>query len=86
MPKSDYPTFLIMGGALIVVGIILYFWGKREEARYYESISHRYDVREYLERFPKRPEPAALRIGGKIAIIVGAVLLSLGGAFWRWGS
>ncbi len=85
MPKGDYPTFLIMGGAFIVVGLILFLWGKREESKYYDTISHRYDVREYLERVPKRPESAALRIGGKIAIIVGIVMLALGGAFWRWG-
>ena len=85
MPKSDYPTFLIIGGVFVIVGLVLYFWGRREENKYYNSISHRYDVREYLERFPKRPEPAALRIGGKIAIAVGIVMLVLGGIFWRWG-
>ena len=85
MPKSDYPTFLIIGGVFVVVGLVLYFWGRREENKYYNSISHRYDVREYLERFPKRPEPVALRIGGKIAITVGIVMLALGGIFWHWG-
>ncbi len=85
MPKGDYSTFLIIGGVFIIVGIILYFWGKYEESKYYNSISHRYDVREYLERRPKRPEPAALKIGSKIAFAVGIVMLALGGVFWRWG-
>jgi len=82
---DDYLTFLIIGGVFVVVGLILYFLGRREESKYYDSISHRYDVREYVERFPKRPEPAALRIGGITAIVVGVVLLALGGIFWHWG-
>ena len=73
---------VIMGGCFVVFGIVFYFWGKYEENRYYNTIVHRFDVREYLERLPFRPEPGALRIGGTIALIVGILLLAGGGAIW----
>ena len=73
---------LIMGGCFVVIGIIFYFWGKYEENKYYNTIVHRFDVREYLERLPFRPEPGALRIGGIIAIVVGVIILVTGGVLW----
>jgi hypothetical protein len=73
---------LIMGGCFVVFGIVFYLWGKYEENRYYDTIVHRFDVREYLERLPFRPEPGALRIGGTIALIVGVLLLAAGIALW----
>jgi len=73
---------LIMGGCFVVIGIILYIWGKFEENHYYNTIVHRFDVREYLEHIPFRPEPGALRIGGTVAIIVGVLLLAAGGSLW----
>lgn len=85
MPGSDYAVFLIMGGAFIVVGIIMYIWGSREEARYYNSLYTRPDVREFLERLPRHPEPGALKTGSRIAVAVGIIMLALGGVFWRWG-
>ncbi len=81
----DYVVFMILGGAFVVVGGLLYLWGRREEARYYNKLYTRPDVREFLERFPKHPEPIALKIGGRIALAVGVVMLALGGATWRWG-
>jgi hypothetical protein len=73
---------LIMGGCFVVIGIALYIWGHFEENHYYNAIVHRFDVREYLEHMPFRPEPGALRIGGTVAIIVGVLLLAAGGALW----
>lgn len=85
MPTGDYLVFLVMGGVFVFVGGVLFLWGKREETRYYNSLYTRTDVREFIERLPRHPEPAALKTGGRIAIAVGLVMLALGGATWRWG-
>jgi len=69
----------IMGGAFVILGIAFYVWGKYEEEKYFNTIVHRFDVREYLERLPFRPEPGALRTGGIIAMSLGVLLLIAGG-------
>ena len=74
-----------MGGLFILLGLATIIWGKSEEKSYYDSLSTRTDVREYLEHQPQRPEPGALKTGGWIAIAIGLVLLATGGAFWLWG-
>ena len=74
-----YLILFIMGGCFVVLGIIFYFWGRREEEKYYNTIVHRFDVREFIERLPFRPEPGALRIGGIIMLTLGVLLLIAGG-------
>ncbi len=70
------------GGLFLVIGILAYTWGKREEESYYGKIAKRPgDTREFMERWPPRPQPGALKIGGVIAIFLGAVLLATGGIF-----
>jgi hypothetical protein len=69
---------VIMGGAFLILGIAFYFWGRFEEERYFNTIVHRFDVREYLEHRPFRPEPGALRIGGIISMSLGVLLLAAG--------
>ena len=84
MPERDYFILMGMGGLFIILGIASIFWGKGEEKSYYNALSSRPDVREYLEHEPERPEPRALKIGGWIAITVGLLMLVMGGAFWLW--
>jgi len=69
---------LIIGGCFLVIGIVFYFWGQYEENRYFDTILHRNDVREFLEHLPFRPEPGALRTGGIIALILAALSLVTG--------
>ncbi len=70
------------GGLFLIIGILVYVWGKREEERYYSTLAKRPgDTREFMERWPPRPQPGALKIGGVIAIALGAVLLVAGGIF-----
>ncbi len=78
MPQNT--ILLVMGVVFIVLGAVFYLWGRGEERSYYNSISSRADVREYLEKTPWRPEPKALKIGGWVTVIVG--LLLLGMSFW----
>lgn len=82
---EDWFILTAIGVFFILFGLAMSFWGRREETGYYDSLSTRFDVREYLEHSPERPEPGALKIGGWVAIAVGVVLLALGGGFFLWG-
>ena len=81
MPRGDWLLFMIVGGVFVLLGVVAMWWAHREEQRYYTALSHRPDVREYLEHWPPRVEPGALRIGGWVAVAVGLVLVGLGGLF-----
>ena len=74
-----------MGGLFVILGIASIFWGKGEERSYYNALSTRSDMKEFLEHEPERPEPGALKIGGWIAIAIGLLMVVMGGAFWLWG-
>lgn len=82
MPLGECFTLMGIGGLFIILGLAAIIWGRKEEKGYYNAISSRLDVREYIEHSPRRPEPGALRIGGWIAIILGLIMLGMGSAFW----
>lgn len=84
MPHRDCIILMGMGGLFILLGLATIFWGKREEKGYYDAISTRHDAREFLEHQPEHPEPGALKIGGRIALIIGLLMVTTGGAFWLW--
>ncbi len=83
-----YQGFFILmgvGGLFLILGLVTVLWGEREEKSYYNSISTRPgDTREFLEHWPQRHQPSALKIGGWIAIAIGVVMLVVGVAFWVW--
>ena len=83
MPDSF--ILMVMGGGFIAMGLGMFFWGRREEKSYYNGISSRPDLREFVEHSPDRPEHSSLRIGGWIGIILGSVLLGVGGGLRLWG-
>ena len=85
MPHRDCFILMGIGGLFILLGLATIIWGGREEKGYYDSISSRSDVREYMERWPQRPEPGALKTGGWIAIAIGLLMVAIGGAFLLWG-
>ena len=80
----DYYILMGMGGVFVILGIALIFWGKGEERSYYDALSTRSDMREFLEHEPKRPESGALKVGGWIALAIGLLMVVMGGAFWLW--
>ncbi len=84
MLERDYFILMGMGGLFIILGIASIFWGKGEEKNYYDALSAHPDAREFLEHEPERPEPGALKIGGRIAIAIGLLMMVMGGAFWFW--
>jgi hypothetical protein len=73
---------LIVGAAIFLFGIGFVIWGKKEEENYYDSLTTRFDLREFFSRWPPRPEPGALKAGGWIAIIVGIVTAGIGYLLW----
>ena len=85
MSYSDLLIMIIIGGIFLLLGIIGFIWGSREEGDYYSAISRRVDVREFMDRSPGRPEPNSLRVGGRICIAVGIVLLLVSLGFHLWG-
>lgn len=85
MSGNDLVTGCIIGGVFILLGIIGIFWGKTEEGSWYNSISTRIDVREFLDRAPGRPEPGALKIGGRICLLIGIIILLVSLGFYLWG-
>jgi len=76
---------MVGGGVFLLLGAGGLIWSRREEGTYYDTISGRHDVREYLEREPERPEPGALKIGGWLTIGIGIVMVAMGAVFWYCG-
>lgn len=85
MPQTDFWILMGIGGLFVLIGIGVIFLGKREEKKYYNSISSRPDAREFLEGWPKRPQFGSLQAGGWIAVSIGLLILIIGGAFKIWG-
>ena len=85
MSSGDWLIIIGMGGLFILLGIIAFIQGRREEKSYYDAIATRTDVREFLNHQPERPEPGALKIGGRVAIAIGLLMVIMGGAFLLWG-
>ena len=83
MQLQDFFMLMGVGGLFIILGIGSVIWGVVEEKHYYNALAEKPgDIREFLDRSPHHPQPAALRIGGWIAIAVGVVLLAVGFALW----
>ena len=65
---------LIVAGGTLLFGITLIVWGKKEEKKYYDSLSSKADLREFMVKWPPRPQPGALKTGGWIAVILSLIL------------
>ncbi len=85
MVSREIIIIVIIGGVFLILGAIGLIWGRREEGTYYGSISEHVDVREFVEHLPGRPEPGALRTGGKICFAVGIVVLLISLGMYLWG-
>ena len=85
MSQHDLFVLIGMGGSFILLGLAAIIWDRSEEKRHYDSLSTRPDTREFLERWPERPQFGALKIGGRIAIAIGVLMIVMAGAFWLWG-
>jgi len=74
---ANIEIYIVMGMGILFVflGLLAMLWASREEKGYYNALSRRRDLREFLTRLPARVEPAALWTGGRILIMVGLVLI-----------
>ena len=80
MLLQDCLIMIGVGGLFAGLGVAGILWGKREERIYFEALAKRQgDTREFLEHWPPRHQPGALKIGGWIAVATGAALLVTGG-------
>jgi multisubunit Na+/H+ antiporter MnhB subunit len=86
VPQGDYLMLIGIGGLFALLGLAVLMGGKREEKDYYDSLSSRSDMREFMERSPEQSGPGALKVGGWIAIGVGLLMVAMGVGFWLWGS
>ena len=78
---AGWLILIVVGVVLTVLGLGTLIWGRREEKGYYDSLTTRKDLREFFARWPRRPEPESLKIGGWIAIAVGLSIVTVGAAF-----
>jgi nitrogen fixation-related uncharacterized protein len=85
MTQNNLIITIVVGAFFVILGIISFLWSRREEFSYYSSILKHTDVREFLERSPDRLEPNALKIGGRICIAVGIVVLLVALGFYLVG-
>ena len=77
---SSGETIILMGvgGGFMLLGIIAILWGRYEEKRLFDALAEKRDLREFSLNHVDSPQPGALRIGGWIAIALGALLLLVG--------
>ncbi len=78
MFQHDWLVPMAIGGVFILLGLTALIWGKSEEKRYYNSLSTRTDVREFMGHWPPRPQFGALKIGGWITIAIGLLMIVMG--------
>ena len=86
MLYRDCLILMGVGGLFIIIGLAIIIWGKREEKDYYSALSKRPgDAREFMEHWPPRQQPGALKAGGWIAIAIGMAMLITGGVLYLLG-
>ena len=85
MEQSEEIMLLILGGIFVIIGLALILGGRQEEKGYYDSLSGRNDVREFVSHEPERAEPGSLKVGGWISLAIGLVVMAIGGGFLLWG-
>ena len=85
LPYPHLFTLIVLGGTFLVVGLGILLAARRGERRYYDGLASRSDIREFIDRSEDRPGYRALRLGGLISIIIGAVVLGIAGGLRLWG-
>ena len=78
MSLRDILILMGVGVGFIILGLIGILWGRHEEKSYFGSLATHHDMREFMSHWPERPQLAALKIGGWIALALGVVMLVVG--------
>ena len=85
MPYGEYLVLVVIGGVFLILGLATIMWGKHEEKSYFDGLAERTtDLREFVDRWPPRPQPGSLKTGGWIAIIIGLLAVAVGLAVVLW--
>ena len=79
MEDTDSYVMLGLGGFFLIMALGFFLWAGGEERGMNRGLSGRRDLREFLTRWPLRVEPGALRVGGRLFLATGLVLIILGG-------
>jgi hypothetical protein len=82
---SEWLIIVIVGAVFVILGVAGYLWGIREERRIFEALSKKPDLREFTQKHIETPQPGALKTGGRIAVILGTLLVVVGIIFWAVG-
>ena len=82
MPQGEDLTLMLVGLGFVILGVLGIILGRREDKAYFDSLTSRPDLREFMSHWPPRPQPGALKIGGWIAVALGVVLLLVGIVSW----
>jgi hypothetical protein len=83
-----YPDILIltvMGGVFVAVGAGIFFKGKIDAKREYDTLTSRTDMKEFTEHSPEHSRAGVFKLGGMISIIIGLVMLGIVGGLRLWG-
>jgi len=75
MTFVTWQAILGLGTFFVVLGIVSVLWSRREQTRFYDSISTKRDLKEFITREADRSWLSAWLIGGRISLVVGIVLL-----------
>ncbi|MFO8143407.1 MAG: hypothetical protein R6T78_01845 [Dehalococcoidales bacterium] len=84
MSYPDSLILLVMGIAFLSAGVGTFFKGKYDEKREYDTLTSRTDMKEFIEHSPEQSKSGSLKLGGRIAIIIGLVLLGIVGGLQLW--
>ncbi|ADJ26313.1 hypothetical protein Dehly_1012 [Dehalogenimonas lykanthroporepellens BL-DC-9] len=76
--SGETGAILALGGFFLLAGLVMLLIGSREEKDYYDALSGKRDLREFVTHNPERAEPGSLRTGGWITLVIGAVVLIAG--------
>lgn len=84
MSYPDSWILLIMGIVFLSAGIGSFFKGKYDEKREYDTLASRTDMKEFIDHSPEQSRGGSLKLGGRIAIIIGVVMLGIVGGLHLW--
>ena len=85
MTYPDSLILIVMGGVFVAVGACIFFKGKIDEKKEYGALTSRTDMKEFLDYSPEHSGAGAFKLGGRISIIVGLVMLGIVGGLRLWG-
>jgi dipeptide/tripeptide permease len=82
MLTSEYGPLIIIGAVFLLIGIVIFSIGRKEEKDYCDELSNKADVRKYIEHRPDNIQAWGFKVGGYTAVVIGLVLLAMGIIFW----